>query len=76
MSSILPVQELKRGLKKALSLLPDRCLLGLMTFGALVALHELSSDTPKAFLFRGDRAMSGGQVRRESSKSLCALSSL
>lgn len=50
-------------MKRLLALLPERCLVGLITFGALVALHELSSEMPKAFLFRGDRDISGPQVR-------------
>lgn len=51
-------------MKQLLSLLPDHCLVGLITFGALVALHELSSDLPKAYVFRGDRALSGSQVKQ------------
>ena len=45
-----------------MSLLPENSLVGLISFGALVSLHELSSELPKAYIFRGDRATTADQV--------------
>lgn len=50
------LKSLKETLVVALSLLPPTSLVGLITFGAMTAVHELSHiDCPKSHIFRGDR---------------------
>ncbi|CEP24753.1 unnamed protein product [Cyberlindnera jadinii] len=49
------LEALKETLVIALSLLPPNALVGLITFGAMVQLHDLSSPFPKSFVFRGNK---------------------
>ncbi len=47
---------LKQQLVASLSLLPPNVLVGLVTFGTVVHLHELCfSELPKSFVFRGNK---------------------
>ena len=48
--------HLKDALQQSLNLLPEDSLVGLITFGTLVQLHELGfTDCPKSYVFRGDK---------------------
>jgi protein transport protein SEC23 len=48
--------HLKDALQQTLNLLPEDSLVGLITFGTLVHVHELGfSDCPKCYVFRGDK---------------------
>jgi len=47
---------LKDALQQTLNLLPEESLVGLITFGTLVQVHELGfTDCPKSYVFRGDK---------------------
>jgi protein transport protein SEC23 len=55
--------ELKDSIQQALTLLPPTALVGLMTYGTTVQVHELSSsDCPKAFVFKGAKDYDPVQV--------------
>jgi protein transport protein SEC23 len=44
-------------------LLPEQALVGLITFGKNVHIHELSFDEcPKSYVFRGDKELSASQI--------------
>lgn len=48
--------HLRDALQQTLNLLPEDALVGLITFGTLVHVHELGfSDCPKAYVFRGEK---------------------
>ena len=48
--------HLKDSLQQTLNLLPEDALVGLITFGTLIHVHELGfTDCPKAYVFRGDK---------------------
>lgn len=50
------LSQLKDALQQTLQLLPEDALVGLITFGTLVQVHELGfSDCPRAYVFRGER---------------------
>ena len=50
------VAAARTALQQALSLLPEHARVGLITFGAQVAVHELGfAECPKAYVFRGGR---------------------
>eukprot|EP00002_Diphylleia_rotans_P012452 TRINITY_DN2436_c0_g1_i1.p1 TRINITY_DN2436_c0_g1~~TRINITY_DN2436_c0_g1_i1.p1 ORF type:complete len:759 (-),score=173.69 TRINITY_DN2436_c0_g1_i1:514-2790(-) len=58
------LQALKDTLILSLSLLPERALVGLITFGTNVYVHELtSSDIPKSYVFRGTKEASIQQIQ-------------
>jgi len=48
--------HLRDSLQQTLNLLPEDALVGLITFGALVQVHELGfSECPRSYVFRGDK---------------------
>lgn len=48
--------HLKDALQQTLNLLPEDALVGLITFGTLVQVHELGfADCPKSYIFRGEK---------------------
>jgi protein transport protein SEC23 len=48
--------HLRDALQQTLNLLPEDSLVGLITFGTLVHVHELGfSDCPKSYVFRGEK---------------------
>ena len=48
--------HLRDALQQTLNLLPEDALVGLITFGTLVHVHELGfTDCPKSFVFRGEK---------------------
>lgn len=48
---------MKQALRQVVSMLPDSALVGVVTFGAHVNVHELGHEAcPKQYSFRGDRA--------------------
>lgn len=55
--------QLKTSILQTLMLLPDNSLVGLITFGTNVNVHELSFDEcPKSYVFRGDKAMDAARL--------------
>uniref|UniRef100_A0A8C6PF78 Protein transport protein SEC23 n=1 Tax=Nothobranchius furzeri TaxID=105023 RepID=A0A8C6PF78_NOTFU len=58
------LQALKESLQMSLSLLPPNALVGLITFGRMVQLHELSSEgIAKSYVFRGNKDLSSKHVQ-------------
>lgn len=54
---------LKSALSQAIDLLPDNSLVGLITFGTLVHVHELGfSQIPKTYVFKGSKDVSKDQL--------------
>ncbi|XP_075646116.1 protein transport protein SEC23 C [Castanea sativa] len=54
---------LKSSLSQAFDLLPDNSLVGLITFGTLVHVHELGfAQIPKTYVFRGNKDISKDQL--------------
>lgn len=50
-------------LKRAIGLLPDNAMVGLVTFGTQAHVHELGfSDMSKVYVFRGNKEISKDQV--------------
>ena len=53
----------KSALKQAIGLLPDNALVGFVSFGTQVQVHELGfSDLAKVYVFRGSKELSKDQV--------------
>ena len=51
-------------LLQTLNLLPEDALVGLVTFGTNVAVHELGfSECPKSYVFRGDKEYPAAKVQ-------------
>lgn len=56
--------HLRDALQQTLNLLPEDALVGLITFGTLVHVHELGfTDCPKSYVFRGDKEYSTQKVQ-------------
>ncbi|KAG4164336.1 hypothetical protein ERO13_A13G009000v2 [Gossypium hirsutum] len=54
---------LKSALSQAIGLFPDNSLVGLITFGTLVHLHEIGFSTaPKTYVFKGSKDVPKGQL--------------
>ncbi|XP_021889520.1 protein transport protein SEC23-like [Carica papaya] len=59
---------LKSSLSQAIGLLPDNSLIGLVTFGTLVHVHELGfGQIPKAYVFKGSKDISKEQLLEQMS---------
>jgi len=55
---------LKDSLQMSLSLLPSNALVGLITFGKMVQVHELSTEgCSKSYVFRGTKDLSAKQIQ-------------
>lgn len=55
---------LKDSLQMSLSLLPPNALIGLITFGKMVQVHELGTDgCSKSFVFRGTKDLTAKQIQ-------------
>ncbi|KAJ7396606.1 Sec23 B, coat complex II component [Pitangus sulphuratus] len=58
------LQALKESLQMSLSLLPANALVGLITFGRMVQVHELSSEgISKSYVFRGTKDLTAKQIQ-------------
>lgn len=52
--------ELKDSLQQSINFIPEDAMIGLITYGKMVQVHELGfTDCPKCFVFRGDKEMTG-----------------
>ena len=50
--------ELKDSLQQSINFIPQDAMIGLITYGKMIHVHELGfSDCPKAYVFRGDKEM-------------------
>lgn len=58
------LQALKESLQMSLSLLPPNALVGLITFGRMVQVHELSCEgIAKSYVFRGTKDLTSKQIQ-------------
>lgn len=58
------LQALKESLQMSLSLLPSNALVGLITFGRMVQVHELSCEgIAKSYVFRGTKDLTSKQIQ-------------
>ncbi|CAI9605079.1 unnamed protein product [Staurois parvus] len=58
------LQALKESLQMSLSLLPPDALVGLITFGRMVQVHELNCDgISKSYVFRGTKDLTAKQIQ-------------
>ncbi len=56
--------ELKDSLQQSLNFIPEDSLIGLITYGKMAFVHELGfAECPKAYVFRGDKELTGRQVQ-------------
>mmetsp|Transcript_28195 Transcript_28195/g.63859 ORF Transcript_28195/g.63859 Transcript_28195/m.63859 type:complete len:770 (-) Transcript_28195:276-2585(-) len=56
--------HLRDALQQTLNLLPEDALVGLLTFGTLVHVHELGfADCPKSYVFRGEKEYTPQKVQ-------------
>jgi len=59
------LQQLKESILQSLMLLPEQSLVGLITFGRNVHVHELSfDDCPKSYVFRGNKNIAAAELAR------------
>lgn len=57
------LSEIKDSVQQSLTLLPEDALVGLITFGKHVFVHELGSPGfPKAYVFKGDKPKTPAQI--------------
>jgi len=50
--------ELKDSLQQSINFIPEDAMIGLITYGKMVQVHELGfADCPKSYVFRGDKEM-------------------
>ena len=57
------LDELKDSLQQSLAFLPETALVGLISFGKMVQVHEVGvADIPKSYSLRGNKAYSPAQV--------------
>lgn len=58
------LQALKESMQMSLSLLPSTALVGLITFGRMVQVHELGCEgISKSYVFRGTKDLSAKQLQ-------------
>lgn len=58
------LQAVKESLQMSLSLLPPNALIGLITFGKMVQIHELGCDGySKSYVFRGTKDLTAKQIQ-------------
>lgn len=58
------LKSLRESLVISLSLLPPKSLVGLITFGTMVQVHELGfADIPKSYVFRGTKDYTQAQIQ-------------
>lgn len=58
------MKALREALTVSLSLLPPKAMVGLITYGTMVQVHELGfSDIPKSYVFRGTKDYSQAQIQ-------------
>ena len=55
--------ELKDSLQQSINFIPEDAMIGLITYGKMVQVHELGfADCPKCYIFRGDKELNAKQV--------------
>ena len=55
---------MKESLQMSLSLLPNNALIGLITYGRMVQVHELGTEgISKSYVFRGTKNLTAKQIQ-------------
>lgn len=68
------LQALKESMQMSLSLLPPTALVGLITFGRMVQVHELGCEgISKSYVFRGTKDLTAKQLQVNSSLSVSTI---
>jgi len=50
--------ELKDSLQQSINFIPEQAMIGLITYGKMIQVHELGfADCPKCYVFRGEKEM-------------------
>ena len=58
--------ELKDSLQQSINFIPPDAMVGLITFGKMIHVHEVGfSECPKSYVFRGDKALTPDQIRKQ-----------
>eukprot|EP01111_Echinosteliopsis_oligospora_P012394 TRINITY_DN4230_c0_g1_i1.p1 TRINITY_DN4230_c0_g1~~TRINITY_DN4230_c0_g1_i1.p1 ORF type:complete len:767 (+),score=244.33 TRINITY_DN4230_c0_g1_i1:143-2443(+) len=58
------LQSLKDSILLSIALLPEKAQVGLITYGAMVQIHELGfSECPKSYVFRGNKEVTSQQIQ-------------
>jgi protein transport protein SEC23 len=58
--------ELKDSLQQSINFIPPDAYIGLITYGKMTYLHELSfADCPRSFCFRGDKELTPRQIHEQ-----------
>ena len=58
------LQAVKESLQMSLSLLPPNALIGLITYGKMVQVHELGAEgIAKSYVFRGTKDLTAKQIQ-------------
>lgn len=58
------LEAMKESLQMSLSLLPNNALIGLITFGRMVQVHELGTEgISKSYVFRGTKDLNAKQIQ-------------
>lgn len=59
------LQGLRDGISQALTILPEGCLVGLITFDRLIYVHELGfSDVAKQYVFQGTKEVKQDELEQ------------
>lgn len=58
------LEHLRDSIQQTLNLLPEHALVGLITFGTMVQVHELGfTECPKSYVLRGSKELTAAQVQ-------------
>jgi protein transport protein SEC23 len=57
--------ELKDSLQQSINFIPQDALIGLITYGKMMQVHEVGfPECPKAYVFRGDKEFKPEEIRK------------
>jgi protein transport protein SEC23 len=57
--------ELKDSLQQSVNFIPEDAMIGLITYGRNIQVHELGfNECPKSFVFRGDKELTPQQLQQ------------
>jgi protein transport protein SEC23 len=58
------LSELKDSLQQSINFIPEDALIGLVTYGRMVFVHELGfQHCPKAYVFKGDKVITPADIK-------------
>lgn len=53
----------KNSLLELMTTMPQECMVGVITYGMMVQVHEIASECPKAYVFRGTKRYESKQIQ-------------